>query len=142
MIYVWMAVILLCIIVEAGTAALVSIWFLPGALISLILAIANVPLWVQLVVFTVVSAVMLVLSRTVFAKYMNKGRFTPTNTDRIPGMECVVTVEIPSEPGTGEVKMDGKYCSAKMIDGSRADKGEILIVDRIESTKLICRRKE
>jgi len=141
MIYVWAAVIILAIIVEAGTAALVSIWFIPGALVSLVLAIFKAPLAVQLVVFAVVSAVMLVLSRTVFNKFMKKSGFVPTNTDRLPGMEALVTKSIDGGVSMGEVKVDGKFWSAKMIDDGSALEGETVIVDRVESAKLICRRK-
>ena len=142
MIAVWTAVMIFCLIVELGTAALVSIWFMPGAIVSLILAIADVPVTAQVIVFVVLSALLLILSRTVFNKYMKKSKFIPTNTDRLPGMEAVVTEEIPEEPGLGEVKVDGKHWSAKMLDGSKAEKGEILLVDHIESTKLICVRKD
>ena len=142
MIAVWTAVMIFCIFIEAASAALITIWFMPGAAVSLILAIVNVPETVQVIVFVVLSALLLILSRTVFNKFMKKGDFVPTNSDRLPGMEAVVTEEIPEEPGLGEVKVDGKHWSAKMLDGTNAKKGEILIVDHVESTKLICVRKD
>ena len=141
MIAVWTIVIVLAIIVEANTAALVSIWFIPPAVISLVIAIAGGSLTAQLIVFVLLSALLLVLSKTIFSKFMKKDGFIPTNADRLPGMDAVVTIAINGGTELGEVKVDGKFWSARLEDNSAAEVGEVLTVERIESTKLICKRK-
>ena len=141
MIAVWTIVIVLAIIVEANTAALVSIWFIPPAVISLVIAIAGGSLTAQLIVFVLLSAFLLVLSKTIFSKFMKKDGFIPTNADRLPGMDAVVTIAINGGTELGEVKVDGKFWSARLEDNSAAEVGEVLTVERIESTKLICKRK-
>ena len=60
--FVWLGVIALAIIVEASTSALVSIWFIPSAIISFILALCKVDLWIQIVVFFVASALLLIFT--------------------------------------------------------------------------------
>ena len=141
MIAVWTVVIVLAIIVEANTAALVSIWFIPPAVISLVIAIAGGSLTAQLIVFVLLSALLLVLSKTIFGRFLKKDEFVPTNMDRLPGMDAVVTIAIKGGTELGEVKVDGKHWSARLDDNSAAEVGEVLTVVRIESTKLICERK-
>ena len=56
MIYVWLFLLVLMIIAELATlTALVTIWFIPPAMIALILAYFNVSVWIQIVVFLIVS---------------------------------------------------------------------------------------
>lgn len=49
MIWVWTVVFAAALIIELATpSALISVWFALGALVSLLLALAAVPLWGQL----------------------------------------------------------------------------------------------
>ena len=54
-IYMWLIFIVGLIAFEAITAQIVALWFIGGALISLILAIFNVPFVFQAIAFVVVS---------------------------------------------------------------------------------------
>ena len=63
MIYFWLGVVVLAIAAEAATTDLIAIWFMPAALVSLILALLDVPLWIQIVVFIVLVAAFLVFSK-------------------------------------------------------------------------------
>ena len=56
---IWLGIIVLSIVVEASTMGLVAVWFLPGALVSLVLALFEVGLPWQITVFVVLAAVML-----------------------------------------------------------------------------------
>ena len=64
MIYFWIGMIVLSIIAEAATTDLVAIWFMPAALVSLILSLVDMPLWIQIVVFIVLVAAFLMFSKT------------------------------------------------------------------------------
>ena len=56
MIWVWTVVFAAALIIELATpSALISVWFALGALASLLLALAGVPLWGQLAAFALVS---------------------------------------------------------------------------------------
>lgn len=140
MIVFWAAVVILAIYVEATTAALVSVWFVPAGIVSMFLAIFNVSVMWQLVVFAAISAVLLTLSFTVFRKIFKKAVNIPNNVDRLKGMKAVVVKRINSADGTGEVKVDGKYWRAAMVDLSDAEEGEILTVNHVESTRVFCER--
>ena len=71
MIWVWLAVFVIAIIVEALTEELVSIWFGAGALITIPISYAA-PFWVEIVVFAVISVVALIFTRPLIKKLMDR----------------------------------------------------------------------
>ena len=66
---IWLVIFVLALLIEAIGPEIVSIWFAGGALVSLIISfIPGVDWWVQLIVFAVVSAALLVFIRPFLAK--------------------------------------------------------------------------
>ena len=63
MIVIWIAAIVVFGIVEAVTVGLVSIWFVLGAVAGLLAAVLGAALWVQIVLFFVVSIAALAATR-------------------------------------------------------------------------------
>ena len=137
----WLIAMIVLLIVEGVVPGLVSIWFAAGALAALLMALWGLPLWVQFLVFMVVSLVLLFLTRPLAKKYVNS-RVTPTNADRIVGTDCVVTEEIDNLQGTGAVMADGKEWTARMDNrDGKAPKGSVVKVLRIEGVRLIVAEK-
>ena len=133
----WLIAFVVLLVVEGIIPGLVSIWFAAGALVALLLSLFVDAVWVQALVFLVVSLLLLALTRPLAMKYVNS-RVTPTNADRIVGSDCVVVEEIDNLRGTGAVSADGKVWTARMItpDG-KAPKGSVVKVIRIEGVRLI-----
>ena len=137
----WLIAMVALLIIEGIVPGLVSIWFAAGALVSLLLSLLNAPLWLQALAFLLVSLALLFLTRPLAKKYVN-ARTTPTNADRIVGMDCLVTEEIDNLRGTGAVSVDGKTWTARMeqVDG-KAEKGAVVKALRIEGVRLIVTEK-
>ena len=92
-IYVWLAVFVLSILVEAATAGLASIWFAGGAFVAFLLALLDVsPVW-QVVAFVVISLLLLVFTRPLARKYINRKAEKTNVLDSIIGR----TAEVPEE---------------------------------------------
>ena len=71
--YIWLAVILLAVIFEALTAELVSVWFIPAALVAMLLSIfENIPPYVQVIVFLVLGIIGVFLLRRIFKNKSKK----------------------------------------------------------------------
>lgn len=138
---IWIAVILLAIVIEASSATLTAIWFMPGALVSLVLALCDCSVTSQVVVFALLSLVCLTLGMTLIRKRLKK-KFVPTNADRLIGMDGVVSEEIENLAAKGEVKVDGKRWSARSEDGSTIEEGAVVTILRIEGVKLIVEKKK
>ena len=135
----WLVVLVLSIIIESATLALVSIWFIPASIVSLVLALCNVPLWVQVIAFVVISIGTLTFLRPVFKK-MLKIKTTPTNADALIGQQGIVVEEINNIEAQGAVKIDGQVWSARSSDGENIAEGEVVTVSSIEGVKLICKK--
>ncbi len=137
-IIIWVVVIIASIVVESMTSQLVAIWFMPAALVSLIVAIFTDNLTIQLIVFAVISVVSIVFARKVVAKFLFKKPYEPTNTDLIIGKTAIVSEEIDNDMQKGEVKIAGKLWSARSQDGSIIEKDTKVTVVKIEGVKIIC----
>ena len=55
---IWAVVFASAIFIEAETAEMTAIWFMPGALIALALSLFNVDIWIQCLVFILLSAIL------------------------------------------------------------------------------------
>ncbi len=144
MIIFWAAVMALALFGEIITAELVAVWFIPSSLVSMILAFFEVPIWVQWLVFIVMSAALLVLAFRFLRKLLLKNLGNKkTDTDILIGKLARVEDDIDNAEMQGAVKIDGKIWSARMVDDSEsAQKGEFVIVEYISGVKLICRRQK
>ena len=108
--WIWLGVIVFFGLVEAFTVQLVSIWFCAGGVAALLVSFATPSAAVQLVVFVLVSALALLLSRPL-ARRMRPRR-PATNADMVLGQEGVVLRAI--APGeVGRVKVDGQDWAAR-----------------------------
>ena len=142
MIYVWVAVTVLAVVVEAATVSLVSVWFIPGSIVSLILAFFNVPEWIQFTTFIAISAIMLLLAKFVFKKaFKRNGREATNVVDAVIGKSAVVTEKVSNLDGTGAVKIQGKEWSALAeSDDEVFEIGDVVTVEKIQGVKLVCKK--
>ena len=131
---IWLGLMVLFLLIEAGTVALVSLWFAAGALAAILVSLLGGKLVIQGVVFLVVSCVLLALARPVLRKYYTP-RITRTNVDSLPGSLGLVTVDIDNVVGAGEVKLGAMTWTARSTDGSPIPAGTQVRVDRIEGVK-------
>ena len=138
---VWTAAIILFGIVEAVTAGLVCIWFVVGALVALVSAFVGASLPVQIILFLVVSAAALALTRPVLKK-LTDAKATPTNADRVLGEVAKVTEPIDNENSTGAVYVDGKTWTARSSDGAVIPAGARVCIESMEGVKLFVKQVE
>ena len=138
--WIWVGIIILAIILEILTDQMVSIWFVPGAIIATILDFFGVFYVWQILVVLVVAALGIIFLRGIISKHKLDSS-TKTNIDAIVGERCVVTEKIDSFAGRGQVKIKGQIWSAKgMQDDDIFEEGDILIIVGVEGVKLICKR--
>ncbi len=131
----WLAAVVLFLIVEASTAALVSIWFVGGSLCAMIAALLGASIPVQLVIFVAVSALMLALLRPFLRNYI-RPRIVRTNAARLIGREALVTEAIDNLRETGAVRLDGVLWTAKSDGGVPIAEGEHVTIVRLEGSKV------
>ena len=110
--YFWLTAVVLFAIVEAATMGINFIWFSVGSLAAMICAMLGGRIWLQAVVFVVVTAVTLLYTKPLVKKYI-QGRHQPTNADRIIGSTGVVTEDIDNMANVGQIRVNGQIWSAK-----------------------------
>lgn len=132
---VWLALMVLFILLEAGTVSMVSIWFAAGSLTALIASLFGAELWLQIVLFAVISAALLLALRPLARKYFTP-RLTKTNVDAVVGTEGLVTERIDNISSVGRVKLDHMEWSARSTSGESVEVGTRIRVDRVEGVKV------
>lgn len=139
MLWVWIGLIVVTAAVEAATVQLVTVWFAVGGVAGLIAYAAGLEIWLQILIFALVSAVALAVTRPLVKKFTN-GRKMPTNADRYIGEKAVVTEKIENDLSKGAVKIGGLEWTARSVDSETAEVGEQVMVEAIEGAKLIVRK--
>ena len=142
LIWLWIGVIVIALAVEMATDQLVSIWFVPAAFVTAILSLCKLGLIWQVLIFTVLSAAGIVVSKVLLAK-SNRGKDTRTNTEALIGERCVVTSRIDNFEDQGQVKIKGQLWTARGTgENDVYEVGEALTVVSIEGVKLICEKQK
>ena len=136
MLIVWIALLVVFVILEALTTQLTTIWFALGAVAGIIAYIFDAPIWMQWVIFTLVSLIALAVTRPFVKKITNKQK-TRTNADMVIGKIAVVETEINNAQAQGTVKVNGNVWTARSEKGDLIPKGSSVVILRIDGVKLI-----
>lgn len=136
--YVWLGIAVVLAVVEVLTTQLVTLWFVIGAAVTAVCSATFLKeqlVW-QIVIFIVISAVMLILTRPLVKK-LKANQTVSTNSDRNIGKSALVTSEINPELGIGQVRVGNEKWSAKSQNGSIISEGSNVKVVGIEGVKLV-----
>ncbi len=137
MVYVWLGILIAAVVLEIATSQIVSIWFAIGALAAFITALVGVEqLWIQIIVFVVVSAIAVAVTRPLVKKMINK-KAEPTNADMVIGKTGLVTEKIDNLAPSGLVKVNGSIWTARSADDSVIEENEKVIIKEISGVKLL-----
>lgn len=137
---IWLAIVAICVIIELISLGLTSIWFAGGALISAIVAGFNGPVWLQVVLFFVVSIVLLLFTRPIAEKHLNS-RLEKTNVESLIGGKAVVISDINNIEGTGQIKLNGIEWTARSASNEIIQSGITVIVKEIQGVKAIVEKE-
>ena len=138
---IWLILAVVMAIVEAFTVQLVSIWFAIGAGAACITSLITDNLIIQIVVFVVVSAIALAVTRPLVKKIRQK-KAEPTNSDRYIGKTAVVITAIDNEKTKGMVKVDNEKWTARSATGAPIEEGAAVTVTAIQGVKLMVTKKK
>ncbi len=137
---IWGAIIILALIAEAQTTELIAIWFGVGAIPSLVCAIFEVPVGLQILIFAVVSVVLVLCTRPLVKKFNQKATI-PTNADKMIGMVGKVTKAIEPD-GKGEIKVNFQLWTAITKGTKEIEVGSEVVIKEIIGNKLLVEQVE
>lgn len=130
---IWIIILVLAIIFELITYGLITIWFIPSIILTIILKSFGLNnFYIELLIVLITSSILLIFTRPIVVKLL-KPKNIKTNFDRILDMEGKIIKEVKLND-FGIVKVDGKEwrCYSK----KEIDKGKIVKIKKIDSNKL------
>lgn len=134
--FLWLAAAIILAIVEANTVQLVSIWFAVGALAAMVPAIIGMDFTAQFAVFTVVSILVLAITRPFVKKKLTVQK-TETNSRALIGKVAKAIQPIDNLQSQGRVMVEDMDWSARSENGEPIDVGEEVLIKEIQGVKLI-----
>lgn len=140
----WLGVMLLCVVIEAATFALTTVWGAISAFVMIFVSRTNMPLKWQLILFLVLTIVLVLTTRPFAVKKLKLGK-DKTNVNSMEGQEVLVTKRI-SRFEKGEVKAkNGVIWSAKNADEqdeSDISEGSVCKIVKVDGNTLSVKIKD
>ena len=127
--WVWVAITIICIVIESLTLSLTTIWFGISSFVLVFLAFTPIPFGAQLFIFVALSLVLLIFTRPVVKKKLNQKKIA-TNYERIIGQIAVVTKKI-TALDKGSVKINGMEWTAAVKEDISLEEGSKCIIEEI-----------
>ena len=129
----WLIIAGLCLVIEIYTVGFFIFWFGIGALFALITSFITDNLAIQIVVFIVSSALLVILTKPLMKKFTKNEKTVPTNFFSLSGKQGIVTKKIDSNNSTGQVKVKGELWSAISDEDIEKDaKVKVLSIDGVK----------
>ena len=141
MTFFWLILFVIFVLVELATMGLSTIWFAGGALVATVFAAFNAPVWLQIILFLIVSILLLYFTRPIAIKYFNRDR-AKTNIEGYIGREVIVISEIDNLQGIGQVTLGGQEWTARTTKNEVGmPVGTVAVVVAVDGVKLIIEEK-
>lgn len=136
--YFWLILFVVLLVAEISTLGLVAIWFAGGAFVAFWISVAGVLGWTaQLFVFIIISFILLVTTRPIAAKYLNRST-TKTNVDGLIGRTVKVSETIDNLNETGHVLINGvEWLARAEHDSMVIPKDTVVCIVAISGVKAI-----
>lgn len=130
--WLWLGVIAASLLVEFITTEFVSIWFVPGSVAGIVLALFDVSIVWQILAVTVCSLIFLIAFRPLALKLLKKD--IKTNSDALVGKKTRLLTDITLDDN-GSVKIGDVVWTAACATPIKA--GAFVEIVKISGNKLI-----
>lgn len=130
----WLGVAIFFLVIELLTTTLVSIWFVPAAIIVCLLTfVIDSVIW-QIAIFVVLSAIFLVVCRKIYKKHIKKPVDDVDQNEKLLGKAALVTED--TNAISGRILVGDVYWRAVSENGETIPKGETVVIKGVEGTTL------
>ncbi len=142
---IWLIIAAIFVAAEVFTTGFFLLWFGVGALAAAVMAMLGVGgLAAQTLIFLIVSVALVVVSRTIFEKFLNRSAETNRLRSGVEAIIGQVGTVVESSRGAlneGAVKVYGSVWTAFPAEGERPlREGDSVRVERIEGNAIYVRR--
>jgi len=132
----WLALMIIMVVVEIATIGLTAIWFAGGAFVALLAHLLGLNIYVQIIVFIVITAILMIFTRPWALKYF-KPRLVRTNYETVVGENVCLTETVDNIKGTGTAVYRGQEWTARAYEAGKVfEAGTIVAVKEIRGVTL------
>jgi membrane protein implicated in regulation of membrane protease activity len=134
----WFLVAIIALVIELETAELVSVWFVVGAFVSMIVS-ACIPTnyAAQICTFAIVSVIALLILRPILSKKFNLRKTQVDNINTMEGYEGFAETDMNQDGG--KVNVNGTSWQA--VSDKEIEKGMKIVVVRENNITLVVREE-
>ena len=133
----WLVAFVILIGIEAATMALTTIWFAGGAVFAFFAAVLGFSVQTQFVVFLIVSFILLLFTRPLAMRFVNR-ETVKTNVDGLIGRKAKVIAKIDNNEPSGAAVVDGQEWTARSADDAvTIPAGIHVVIKEVRGVKLI-----
>lgn len=137
----WLIICGISLALEIITTGFLVFWFAPGALLAMIVSLFTDNVAIQISVFIISSTILIIFTKPLVKKFINNNDTIITNAYSIIGKIGIVTQEINSKLGTGQIKIGSETWTAKSHDDSIIPINSEIEVISIDGVKAIVSAK-
>ncbi len=134
----WLIISGFFFILEMATTGFLVFWLGLGALLTMVVSFFTQNIFIQTAVFVVSSILFIFLTRPFVDKFVSKKeKKIETNAYSIIGEKAIVTKEINSLKGVGQININGDIWSAKTENDQVIPSGTAVKILRIDGVKAV-----
>ncbi len=133
--WIWLGILIVCIVIEAFTMGLTTIWAGIAAIPLIFIARTGLPFKWQLLIFALITILLIVFTRPFAIKKLRIGK-DKTNVNTMIGEEVLITKSITKfQKGQAKAK-NGVIWTAKSEDESEILEGSTCIITAVEGNTI------
>lgn len=134
---IWLIAAGIFIIIEIITAGFLVFWLGIGALLAMIVSFFTDNILIQCSVFLLSSTALILATKPLVKKFINSKDNTITNAYSIIGKTGIVTQDIDSSVGKGQIKINGEIWSARSDSDTFIPKDSEVEILKIDGVKVV-----
>ncbi len=138
---VWLIVAGTMFLLEIMTVGFLVMWFGIAALLTMVVSIfLPEQIFLQTILFLGSSVLLIIFTKPLVKKFIHKDNMQPSNVYTVLGKKALVTTEINSLKGTGQIKIDSDVWSARAEDDEIIPIGSKVEILKVEGVKVIVKK--
>ena len=134
---IWLIIAGVCLVIEIITVGFLVFWLAIGALLAMLTSFFTDNLIIQTAVFVISSGLLIFATKPFVKKFMDNKKSVKTNVYSVVGKVGIVTSDINSIDGSGQVKVNGEVWSAVGKNDANIAKGTEVQVKEINGVKAV-----
>lgn len=135
--YVWLIGAVAFFALEVITVGFLVFWLGIACIFAMVVSFFTNSILIQTAVFVVSSILLIFLTKPFVNKVTKKDKFVPTNAYSVIGKKGIVTQDIDSTLGVGQIKVNGEVWSAKCKNDTTIPKDTEIEVTEIDGVKAV-----